>query len=62
MFIPIHAAAYFYLWVSHTMTGVNIPKVQEGAISCTTTVNDIITNDEYYNINTTIESVFIKNQ
>ena len=62
MFIPINAVAYFYFWVSYNLYGSKTEPISEEYITCTTTVHHIITNDEYYNINDTIESVLIKDR
>jgi hypothetical protein len=62
MFIPIKAAAYFSFWVSYHMGASSVSNPQEHQMSCSTTVHHVITNEEYYNINDTIESVLIKEE
>lgn len=62
MFKPIDAILYFYVWVSHSMYGNGGIPVSDQYISCTTTTQHIITNEEYYNINDTIESILIKEE
>lgn len=57
---PIEAILYFYVWVNSSWSVESHNKVYHEPIHCQVTVNDLITNENIYDLNKTLESVLIK--
>lgn len=57
---PIEAILYFYVWVNGSWSVELSNKVYHEPTHCQVTVNDLITNENIYDLNKTLESVLIK--
>lgn len=50
MLAPMNALAYFCVWVSYSVNSVNINPHHSNSVSCSTTVNSLITNQDYFSV------------
>jgi len=46
----MNALAYFCVWVSYNINSVNVAPHHSHSISCSTTVNSLITNEDYFSV------------
>lgn len=60
MIKPIEAILYFYIWTNATWSVDSTNPMYHNSIGCQVTVNDLITNENIYDLNKTLESVLIK--